>query len=211
MKNIILIILSSTLLFISCGGEGSNGSPAPEVNALKPEAIIIPGHFKGFLRPMNTHISGFVTSGVADVSVTQKEVKVNIIMDDAAGVSHLQTLHYGSKCPTLEDDLNGDSYIDSEEAKIATGEIHFPLDRDISSPEKGANTFPFGKSYTYKETALIQEMRVNKMENIEFKNRVVLIYGAPSTANLPGSVSRVNDKTTHASLPIACGILKEFK
>lgn len=204
MKNTLsLTLIASTLLLAACGG-GGGGSSSNNPQFQQAEELLAEGKYRAYLRPMNTHVYGFITSGMAEVEVKGNDFSVNIIMDDAPGVVHAQALHAGAECADATGDANGDGFVDVTEASAVSGGIQFRLDQDIAAPTEGS-VYPSGRAYTYRQSADVDDMKRN-LDQVT--GRVVMIYGAPSGAPLPGSVASLDGKSAQASLPIACGILK---
>lgn len=171
-------------------------------------------HYRGVLRPINNHLSGFLPSGIAEVIIKKKIVGVKTLLDDDAKVIHIQSIHTGNTCPDLNDDLNSDTYIDINEAAFASGEMYIPLDGDINTERLGAGNYPMGGNFTYAREASLQRLSndlASRGHVLDFRNKVVIIYGTYKKNNLPPTIATLGISPVEKSLPIACGVLKEFK
>lgn len=225
-----------TILFIfitllnGCGNKSSKGNSsimATQQNGNEDENILSKGKYRALLRPINTAVYGMINSGKALITITGETMKVNLIMDDAPKVPHMQGIHEGSKCPELSADLNGDQFIDILEENAVSGGILIPLDGDISSQAGLKNQYPIGGSYTYNKEAGIKNImndlwvddpdqqdliiKVNPGSQFSIQNKVIIIRGAPTQLQLPPSVQSLSNLDPLASIPIACGIIEKIE
>jgi len=123
--------------------------------------------------------------------------------DNFDPVEHKQYIHAASSCPTLENDLNGDGYIDSLELEQAVGPGIVALD---SHPEsEGEDSFPVGSSYVYNASLSLSFLRQMIPDRQDF---IVVLYGVDPSLELPETVSAHSEDEVHSSLPIACQSFK---
>ena len=227
MKNINIFALLLLLLTFACGGGGGGGSdkssdsPEQEEEATGSVAF---GKYVAFLRPVNTRVNGFINSGKAELSV-DTNFSIKLIMDDAPGVVHIQSLHLGKSCPQLSGDTNKDGYIDIIEADAFTGQVIIPLDENLEAQNHGSRNFPTGKSYTFNRHANLKKMikdlqlpdanpqdRVIKLSTnseLDLEGRVIVIHGTYESPKLPATVQTRDGLTPQQSIPIACGRIKK--
>lgn len=216
MKNTIPFILISASLLMACGKDGGDKKSVSSVSrnpAL--EGQTAEGSYRAILRPMNNHLSGFLPSGVAEIKILGDSVQVKTLLDDDARVNHMQSIHMGTVCPTIEHDLNKDGLIDLVEAKKASGEVFIPLDADLNSDAEGAGLYPLGDSFTYIENASLSKFESDAKsrtgQSLNLAGRVVLIHGVHGATKMPETVAPHGSMTRQASVPIACGILRREK
>lgn len=217
--NYLAILLISTTILISCGKENkksknnhySNAASIPSTEGMQ----VVEGSYRAILRPINNQLSGFLPSGVAEIKIIGNKVQVKTLLDDDARVTHVQSIHMGTTCPTSEQDLNRDGLIDVKEAMRVTGEVFIPLDGDLDSAEEGAGVYPLGGNYTYVENTSLSKMATDAKDrtgfNLKLVGRVVLIHGVDGATDLPETVASLGHLTRQASIPIACGILQKEK
>lgn len=221
MKYFGLVFLST--LLVSCGGGSGSSSNNPVVQSQE-SLEEVQGLYRATLRPFNTHLSGFLPSGQTEIEIKGQNFEVNSVLDDAAPVTHRHNIHVGSRCPNMGDDLNGDGYVDVNEAFAVVGDIIIPLDSDLQS--QNAGSYPRGSAMTYSRSInvdlLLRDLRdadmdpndrVTKLtsgEDFSLEGKVVLIHGINSFTQLPDSVSALPRDTKQASMPIACGILRKI-
>lgn len=204
------ILLS--LFFLSCGknvSEGNEGAILGEVEM--PQSV---ESYRGILRPMNNHLSGFLPSGIAEVKIDQKEIAIKTFLDDDAKVTHIQSIHLGQRCPEILDDINLDGVIDRNETLIASGNVYVSLDSDINSEQLGRGQYPMGGGYTYIEKASLKKITEDLQTRnlpLDFLNRVVIIFGTYKKNNLPQTIDSRGITPIEQSLPIACGILRKLE
>ena len=158
-KNLVgsLALLS---LVTSCGDSGgsksSDGGAAQEERSQGERIALdgsnIDGFYKAEFTTLNKHIVGTVPGSA---SFTRKEDKLYIYLRLFAGAPkawHMQAVYTGNRCPTLNDDLNGDGFIDILEAQKVVGNVLIPLDSDPGTQASGRNFYPLGDmsgSYHY--------------------------------------------------------------
>ena len=209
MQNLFLFILCC--LLISCGkssgGEQPTSSPLVD-NQQSPNAF-----YQADLRTLNPEFSS--ASGRATFERHEDDLSVEVFMNGVHFTPHLQVLHAGSSCPSGSADLNGDTFIDSNEAQALSGQPLFDLDSDLNSRSAGRGYRPVG-NYFYTETGswekllkdLWKDQSIPRDSKLSLRGRVIMIYGISTLNSLPNTVSRYGSYSSHDSLPIACGILR---
>jgi hypothetical protein len=181
------------------------------------------GAFWSRLQPLNQHVmkhEGWLTLTLRDnqfwarIKVFSKKTKV----------SHFQFLHVYGECPTMQDDLNHDGFLDFQEAYRKIGDILIPFDSNLNSQLKGMNEFPrmgFHNYYYYTESSNFERMisdlrgddfdsydlmtKLKTNEKFNLSERVVMIYGIEDEIQLPTTVSGFLGYPISWTLPIACG------
>jgi len=222
MKTLMSLMLITFL--ISCGkdsGSSGNNDSAGVTNFIEKEEPMKEGEYVAFLRTINSSVNGYIPFGRAELSLKEDELKVTTYIDDDQRVVHMQRIHTGKRCPTLQDDLNKDGYIDIIEAEKALGEVIFALDDDLSSRQAGEDKYPMGKSFTYTRSAswsgiledLKQDYRAGylKLEgDLTLENKVILIHGTAKTNLVPDSLQTIEGMEPHLSVPVVCGVIKKI-
>lgn len=216
MTKTLSFILLSTSLLLSCGKSGESGGLKNSI-ARNPalEGQRDEGSYRAILRPMNNQLSGFLPSGVAEITIAQDNVQVKTLLDDDARVIHIQSVHQGTVCPTSRHDKNNDGLVDVAEVAAAAGEVLFPLDSNLNSEAEGAGLYPLGGAFTYVENAslakLASDTKARTGEDLNLSGRVVLIHGVSGATKMPETVATKGTYSRQASIPIACGILQRIK
>lgn len=208
--NLLLHIL---MLIITACGKNINSSNSDEFFRDYGQQYL-KHHYRGVLRPINNHLSGFLPSGIAEVKIDQREMTVKTFLDDDAKVTHVQSIHIGNRCPEISDDKNLDGIIDMKEAFMASGKVYVSLDSDLNSEVLGGGLYPMGGGYTYVEKASLKNIYEDlKTRNLEFDfiDRVVIIYGTYKKNNLPQTIDSLGIYPVEKSLPIACGVLRKLE
>lgn len=142
---------------------------------------------------------------------------------------HQQGVYSGKRCPTLEDDLNLDGFIDIEEAMSVTGQMIIPLDANLDSQEAGENFYPISDSsgyYHYERLASLQRIqkdlkttdpdqtdhiaKLSSQENLILSGRVVLVQGVSQETLLPDTIVGLGKRKPYQVFPITCGIIKRM-
>ena len=212
MKKYLAPILFLTLL-ASCGKDSGSDSGGGTSFAVQEQEA--QGEYRAILRPLNYSLSGFFPTGFAEIKIEGEKVEVKTLLDDDARVSHMQSIHTGTQCPTEAADRNGDGLVDVEESIAMSGPVMIPLDADINSEDAGEGVYPVGSGFTYIETATLTNLqndvknRIN--QNLNLAGRVVMIHGVAQKTNIPSTMRGVDGMTPQASAPIACGVLYRVK
>lgn len=221
-----------TLLSLAACGNGGGGGGAAKIDEIIQEAsqevvtAATPGTYYTVLRPVNIHSNGFIPYGAATFNLLNDQLKVEISMDDDQRVAHRQTLHLGSRCPTLADDTNGDGFVDYDEAQKVVGPALMPLDDDLNSQSAGSGIYPKGPGLTYKKFASLAKINADlwqvdadpsdnviklpKGQGIGFEGRVVLVHGTSFQNAFPPSLATYPGEAAHLSLPVTCGALRKI-
>lgn len=231
MKTIKMIMMLTLLGLVACGsdsgGSGSGSESKKENKSVAQEMVeASPGTYYSVLRPVNFHSNGFIPYGMATFILKEDELQVSISMDDDQAVSHRQSLHLGTRCPTSTDDNNGDGFVDYEEALKVVGPALMPLDNDINSQLAGMEVFPKGPGMTYSKVASLAKinsdlwkvdedssdnlMKLSRDKGIGFENRVVLVHGTSFQSSFPSSLASHNGENANISLPVVCGVLNKI-
>lgn len=210
MKSMNILAVLSLLTLVACGG-GSGESGGSQKENATPMVEATPGTYYAVLRPVNMHSNGFFPYGQATFTLKDDVVTVSTAMDDDQPVTHRQTLHIGSRCPTARDDMNGDTYIDYNEAMAVVGKAIMPLDGDLNSQAAGAGIYPSGRSMTYNRTASLSKVNADLGMKIGFEGRVVLVHGTAVNSAFPTSIAAHETETPNVSLPVTCGVLRKVE
>jgi hypothetical protein len=196
-----LLILLPVLL--SCGKTVVNKDQVEE------EEEDLEGTYSALLYPVNPRLVHAVHGKIV-VSKYGDEFEARVQLKNGNSGTHKQFLHTGSICPHISQDLNGDGYIDMEEAMNDAGGVTIPFDGDLSGQLPGSEFYPSG-TYSYKRSTsyalLLSDLGRDdeipndyfvKTNRLKLGGRVVIIYSG--RAGCPDSVSGID-------VPIACGVL----
>jgi hypothetical protein len=129
----------------------------------------------------------------------------------APRVEHAQYLHSRARCPGMDDDFNGDGFLDDAEGALVFGERLIPLDKDMGSLKRGIDVFPRSNSqsaYIYEEETVFSDM----LEDLRNKNTYENL-GRLATGEQLGLLGRsivIYGSEHIEDLPIACGIIKKL-
>lgn len=206
--SISLFVLSLSLL-AACG-KGDSGKSSGGLATV--QALEAQGNYRAIIRPFNNHLSGFLPTGFADISISGDTVTIKTMLDDDARVIHMQNIHANTRCPNAGDDTNGDGYVDINEAYAVVGQALVPLDSDLNTKTLGAGLYPLGGGFTYSESASLKKLEADVKartgQNLNLEGRVVLMHGVDANTKVPTTFGTLEGMPQQASAPIACGILK---
>jgi hypothetical protein len=227
--------LLSLCLMAACsgsGGSGSHSSSAPagqevaQNEATAPDGSNINGIYAAELWPVNYNLH-FKTLGMAALKRDGDTFEAMVNMKYAPKGTVLKTAVYTARrCPTIKDDLNKDAYIDILEARLAIGKITIPFDSDLDSQMGGHNSYSASTidgKFVYRQTASFSRMfadlqgadedssdqmvKIGQGEGMTLPGRIVLVQGLAETIDLPESVATTDGENSHATIPVACGVL----
>lgn len=229
MKTLFLI-LSMSMISACTEYKSKNLNPVPHKEDGLPLVDTLQGQYLAPLSPMNEQVAGNVSGGFT-FSHEGDELVADLRFAGGPGTAkiiHAQSIHAGNRCPTMEDDLNLDGFIDAVEAERAIGKVLIPLDADISAQHLGLGIFPvaddFGgyiwsqlTSFDKLVTDLREEdinpedsyVKLHSEKFFNFEGLIVVVKGVAETAPLPESVQTNDLLASHQSLPVACGVIKK--
>ncbi len=213
-------------LIVACGKpDASKKIEAEEI--VKIDGSNVQGVYQTTLNAMNMNTTiGNVGSAGVHRSYDSFKAFVKIYIGEK-GVYHRQAIYLGARCPTVNDDINGDGYIDLREAHFVTGNVIIPLDGDLDTQSQGSGWYPQGNGiaggYFYERSAsfsrLFEDLRdtdpnsadaIEKLpydQGVSLHRKVVMVLGVSTSTRLPDSVDTMSGLSRHTSLPIACGVL----
>jgi hypothetical protein len=242
---IITLSLVSLMVFVSCGQSdsgagvvdtstaaanndpGESGNVTTQNETATPDGSNINGIYGTVLYPINYNIH-FKKLGTASVQRDGDSFTAKVDLKyGPREVKVKQAIFTGRRCPTVNDDLNKDAYVDINEALIAIGYVSIPLDGSLDSQAAGLGNFPVADSvngtYTYNQTASFSRMfsdlktpdldttdniiKLKDGEGLTFPGRIVLLQGIPDKVFLPTTATTVPGQTVYESMPLACGVL----
>jgi hypothetical protein len=230
MQKPLIIFPLALLVTASCG----KAPPTPsffeaeeEETILPPDGSNIDGLYMAKFLTLNPHINGTLL-GSATIQRKQDDFFAYVrLFSGGAHVWHQQHVYTGKRCPTLQDDKNGDGFIDSEEGKKIWGDVIIPLDSNINSQLRGNNIYPVADesgTYFYERVGSFEKMffdlkqddhslvddmvKLNPDDGLAIEGKVAVIYGVDASVELPSSVYAMNNLSPQKSLPIACGVFK---
>jgi hypothetical protein len=211
----------SLLTIVACG---KNANQLQQFQPVIEEQQELEGEYHAILRPLNTHLSGHIPSGKAEIKVKGNEVRILTYLDDATNVYHIQSIHNGNRCPELAHDQNADGLIDIQEALNVSGKVLIPLQRDLTNPANEPQSFPHGSSYTYQQRSPLDVLQSNAYaagaesspwwerlapdQPFNLAGKVILILGTVKSERLPNDLKSIADWEAHLSVPVACGRLE---
>ncbi|MCM2349385.1 MAG: hypothetical protein NDI69_05135 [Bacteriovoracaceae bacterium] len=195
----IAATVSLSMLVVSCGSyndddsDYSSGTPPQEEQSQE-------GTFRAVLNPENPDISN--ATAAAQISIQGDEIKAQVFFGNGEETIHAQHIHSGTRCPTIEDDSNGDGVIDANEAQAVYGPAIIPLDSELSTT---IGNFPTGASYVYDESGSFSQLLSNfNLQGLNVEGKVINIHGVPESVELPPTA-----QGGKAAFPITCGVLQK--
>lgn len=188
------------LLSVSCGKSNSRaGFPIEDYTPLydATEGVSLDKLYLVRFSPIPQPGTPSLLTGTGVITLNKGKVFADIELKNVSPHTRfIHNVYRGNRCPLLEDDANLDGHIDAMEMRAITGPVFYPLlVNDLGETSDGIGDYTFTMEESYDKT-------------IGFEGNVVMILGAPDTADLPESVRGRWDRLPHEVLPVACGILK---
>ncbi|NJN18202.1 MAG: DUF4397 domain-containing protein [Oscillochloris sp.] len=171
------------------------------------------------LAPLNQSVNIQPATGYATVTESADAVTFTTFATGVAPeMMHVQHYHgftdeHAARCPTLDDDLNGDNIIDFSEALAVAGQVLVPLHADPLTLEHERASYPAANSngfLDYQVTVDRDELeaaleRNYDIENPDYATGLVMIHGVSPETPLPDTVQSSADMSAQMTLPVACG------
>lgn len=219
------------LVMASCGKSPANraGVPVFEPKALPLDGSNVEGLYMAKFTTLNPQVNGTLPGSATLQRDGDKFYAYVRLFGGAPQGWHQQNVYEGNRCPTLNDDTNGDGYIDVVEGNAVWGKILIPLDSNLSSQKAGRNIYPMADasgSYFYeRETSfksLYNDLKSDDKDmnddyiklapesGIDFVGKVVVVFGTAPTVSYPASVASNENRPVHQTLPIACGVFSQL-
>ncbi len=229
MKNEDLIqLIICMFLFVSCMRTKGDSHFVHNADSQNMESDFS-GTYQAILNPLNKNIAGYL-NGSLTVAREKDDVYFDVRFSNGPASSiHSQNIHLGERCPTDEEDLNHDGYIDAEEISSVVKEILIPLDDDVTSQRMGLGTFPFsdefGNYFWSRETSfekLITDLReedinlkdeyakLGNKKSLSMLGMIIVIRGVAQSTTLPETVSGKGRLSAQQGIPIACGVIQRL-
>lgn len=221
----------SLFLLAACGDNGGERSRAPAPLYAPSMPVTLDSEFQGqylaVLRPIHPMLLEKL-KGAVTISREQDELVGDVRLSNGfPDQVFAQNIRQGSRCPTMEDDLNLDGFIDANEGEAVYGKMLIPLDADLSGQSNSARIYPLADqygNYIYSKVtsfaAFIRDLRevdpseeddyvkLDKIEKLEMEERVAVIHGVPKDFILPETVQTTSSQPAFQTMPIACGKMK---
>ncbi len=228
-KYVELMIVS--LLFIGCHVQNSeNKSKRITQRNINPiDGSNIEGHYQAKFITLNPQINGTIPGSANFYRKNNQLFAYVRLFGGGVNAWHIQNVYTGARCPNSADDINGDGYIDFEEAEKVLGQIIIPLDGNIESQNLGRKRFPYGDlsgNYTYERVTSFSKflkdlnqnddnledniVKISTDKGFDFKNLTVLIQGIEKDKELPETIATKTPFERNESLPITCGVFKKI-
>lgn len=196
--------------FSSCGD-------SRKMNSIRTKKTIneltIDGSYEVQFSALNSSVGGF-TNAKGQIHVIADKITVRVeVKDSPAMTIHIQKIYNSDECPTDQDDVNNDGFIDPTEVSQVLNEVLVPLDGNLNTSEAGAGQYPVSNllgNYNYFSEGILSELMEELFHNgvatsFEIEGKVIVIQGIPEDVYLPGSIRSFGADTDRASLAIACG------
>lgn len=223
----VTLVLGATLL-LSCSKDSSEGKSGPrELNNSESLETEMFGSYTGVLAPINKKVSRHL-NGTVSLIRDKEEITIDVKVNAGPRAAVInQSIHIGSRCPSEQDDLNNDGFVDANEGAKVYDKVIIPLDDDIGSQHIGLGIYPVSDNFGYylwsRTTSFVKLQDDLQDEDINLKDdyvkllpdknltiigKVAVIRGVPESTILPDSVSGRGKLSPHQGLPVACGVLQ---
>ncbi len=202
------------LVVFACGGDSGNSDEFDRQEEEIPEPEVIQKVYRADLRVINPATVDDV-EGQVIIRMEDETFEVNIAARNVPGAVHPQHIRTGKSCPTLSSDINGDGFVDYNEAQAVSGGVFLPLDNDLDNVLADNLNYPNGgflRAYGYREDTTRKQLvtELGAESGLDFGNRVVMVLGVDADEELPATVVSPDGRSPQETLPIACGELTKI-
>lgn len=178
--------------------------------------------YRAEIRPLNSEAVGYTPTGTAMFEVYEDVLTVTVSLRGLPpDMEHMQHLHgfvadEDASCPGMDADVNNDGFIDLLETEQAAGRTLIPLHDEPANlalqgryPRAGTDG-----TQTYAQSIPLEVLKSNVkekygIEELDLDDLVIMVHGLPQDARVPPTVKTLPGAPSEATLPIACGKLKE--
>lgn len=200
--------------FLSCGGDSGNSDEFERQEEQIPEPEVIQKVYRADLRVVNPAVVDDV-EGLTIIRLEDETFEVNIAARNVPSSVHPLQIRTGKSCPTISDDVNGDGYVDFNEAQAVSGGVFIPLDNDLDNLLADNLNYPNGgflRAFGYREDTTRKQLvtELGAESGLDFANRVVMVLGVDADEELPPTVASPDGRIPQETLPIACGELTKI-
>ncbi|WP_408095939.1 hypothetical protein ACJVC5_12925 [Peredibacter sp. HCB2-198] len=228
-KAISHLLLLSSLISCTGGGGGSDSNQAEQLPTPNPLESEMMGTYQALLKPVNPTLAKDLNGSLTIVRERNEFIADVRFSAGPSSILHVQNIHVGKRCPTIEDDLNRDGYIDAVEGAEVYKEIIVPLDEDLNSQRMGWGTFPVADEYGYyfySQVANFEKLmsdlkdedinlqddfaKLAPTETLQLTGNVVIITGVSKDIPLPETVAPRGRLTNFQAIPVACGVIQKL-
>jgi len=237
MKFNLFLVFIFLILTLSCGKKDSSNvsknANNPDVQSpeeREEESTSYKGTYLAKFETLNPQLNGNVP-GSMTIHFKEERVYFYVRLFGAHPKAwHPQKMYLGTRCPTIDDDLNKDGFLDINEVESVVGKIIIPIDANLSTQNAGKNFYPTGDlsgNYSYERLtrigSLIDDLRnedfdpednlvkLQSNESLQIEGRPVVIYGTGSEVVLPETITTQQELKPFKTFPIVCGILKKVE
>ena len=233
MNNFLPVSLSlffALLSLVSCGTSSSGDNETIQRSETTFDDSIdgstIDGLYMAKFETLNPHINGTIPGSLTLNRSGDRLLTFVRLFAGKARARHQQGIYLGRRCPSLQDDKNGDGIIDIAEARAVSGSMIIPLDANLNSQWAGKNIYPradLSGYYHYERVSSFQSLfsdlkdtdtnledgvsKLGSKDVFGFFGRVIIVQGVTEDTELPESVATEGNLKAYESLPITCGII----
>lgn len=165
--------------------------------------------YKVRFQALNTDTGYKEVKGVANLNIQGDELTIKVNANGLQpGMIHPQHIHASGTCPSMDDDANGDGFLDVIEGVPSYGPIFVSLDADLadlSFQTSFPNPDNTAGAITYKNSVSVNELESAAGEPLDLEGRHLVLHGVSADTELPESVQSLGGLPSSLTLPVACG------
>ncbi|QTQ40395.1 hypothetical protein [Lactobacillus taiwanensis] len=176
--------------------------------------------------PLNAEKIACSPHGTATFTEDEEQDTLHIMIemfDTPANIEHWQHFHgfpdgKDAHVATMDNDLNGDGFIDLPETEPVSGTTMVPFNKNPEKINIPTDSYPHADEsghYLYEADVPLNELKKHFKEifnttDLALDKRVVYIHGVPESLSLPNTVQgSVAKYGPHVTLPIAVGKIEK--
>jgi hypothetical protein len=181
-------------------------------------------HYEAELMPLNAAVGGGA-HGTAKLTIEGDALTIEAEVTGLSPGMHMIHIHgftTGDKraaCAGAAQDLNHDGIIDLAETEPVSGTTLIPFHDQPATLKIPSDKYPSANasgSFTYRETVSLKALDATLktqfgIDRPHLTRRVIYVHGVPDSVKLPATVKSLPGVPASATLPVACGVIREVR
>lgn len=205
----VLGFLIFSALVVGCGQAGEDPAEVPPAMG-----------YRATITSMNDTLTAGDVKGTVNISRVGDSLTFAAALSGLVpGKMYLMHLHgssdsaFDAQCASMEQDTNGDGFVDLIETHVVSGITMIPFHQDPVSLSIQDTTYPRASengTITYANTvsysAMVSAAKAKYgLEEFDLDRMVVYVHGADSSDMVPETVQSLPDVPAAVTVPIGCG------
>ena len=181
-------------------------------------------HFEAELMPLNASVGGGAR-GTVKLTIEGDALTIRAKVTGLSPGMHMIHIHgfaTGDKaaaCAGAAQDQDSDGIIDLLETEPVSGTTLIPFHDQPATLKLPSDNYPKADaagSFSYRQTVSLRKLNTALqkqfgIERLDLDKRVIYVHGVPDGTKLPATVKSLPGVPANATLPVACGVIREVR